>query len=284
MRAPYRPCAQRTARQPTAPTPGSPAQRPLACWVRGERAKGPMSPPKRVAGGNSQSHGTARDLWPVRPPWTRCVLEFRARHAQEAAHGHQHQPRPGRAPALSEPRVREFFDRYLQAWNDHDGPAAAYMAITSGRRPEAATAGPSGSSRPGCGHRCWFLAHKCWCPASGDLILPRWGARPGRAALPVTGDIEEYVQHGGDRQADRPRRSRPAGCAPPGKPAPPRYRLPARTRRSPAARQRQHQQPGDREDDDGMPVWRDAPITMTASMLAAARPACRRAHLWACRG
>lgn len=38
-------------------------------------------------------------------------------------------PDPAAAPALSEPRVREFFDRYLQAWNDHDGPAAAaYMA------------------------------------------------------------------------------------------------------------------------------------------------------------
>lgn len=38
-------------------------------------------------------------------------------------------PDPAAAPALSEPRVRELFDRYLQAWNDHDGPgAAAYMA------------------------------------------------------------------------------------------------------------------------------------------------------------
>jgi steroid delta-isomerase-like uncharacterized protein len=34
-------------------------------------------------------------------------------------------PDPAAAPALSEPRVREFFDRYLQAWNDPDGPAAA---------------------------------------------------------------------------------------------------------------------------------------------------------------
>jgi hypothetical protein len=31
-------------------------------------------------------------------------------------------PDPGAAPALSEPRVRELFYRYLQAWNDHDGP------------------------------------------------------------------------------------------------------------------------------------------------------------------
>ncbi len=38
-------------------------------------------------------------------------------------------PEPGAAPALSEPRVRELFDRYLQAWNDHDGPGVAgYMA------------------------------------------------------------------------------------------------------------------------------------------------------------
>ncbi len=38
-------------------------------------------------------------------------------------------PDPVAAPALREARVREFFDRYLQAWNDHDGPAAAaYMA------------------------------------------------------------------------------------------------------------------------------------------------------------
>jgi hypothetical protein len=37
-------------------------------------------------------------------------------------------PDPVAAPTLSEPQVREFFDRYLQAWNDHDGPAAAaYM-------------------------------------------------------------------------------------------------------------------------------------------------------------
>jgi steroid delta-isomerase-like uncharacterized protein len=37
-------------------------------------------------------------------------------------------PDPAAAHTLSEPRVREIFDQYLQAWNDHDGPAAAYMA------------------------------------------------------------------------------------------------------------------------------------------------------------
>ncbi len=38
-------------------------------------------------------------------------------------------PDRGAAPVLSEPRVRELFDRYLQAWNEHDGPAVAgYMA------------------------------------------------------------------------------------------------------------------------------------------------------------